>query len=430
MLLLDIIAAGQATAFDAVAATQAYIDTVPAEQVAQVAAYHEGQNWLNLASGVLAIVIFFVLLQIGFAKNLRDRFERSMPNWLARLPFIFVLILVATVLTFPLDYYVGFVREHAFDLATQDFGGWFGDYLTANAVGLAISSLSLWLLYALINWLKSSWWIVGAIGGGALVALLIMASPVYIAPLFNDYTPLEQGELRDGLEAIAAASGIPASDIVVYNASAQTTRLTANVSGLGSTVRIALGDTLLDQASEEEILSVMAHEIGHYVLGHTTRTIYFTVAILAFGFAFVHFSFGWANRRFGGSWSIRGIGDIAGLPLFLLLFTFYSTLLIPVQNNYVRWGEMEADAYGLEAARQPDGFATTALRISTYRKIEPSAIEEFLFHHHPSGRSRIERAMNWKAEQLALGADDQSTELALDRARSIFEESAQEDATE
>ncbi len=422
MAMLDVIMLAQTSAFDAVAATQAYLDTVPPEQAAKVAAYHEGQNWLNLWGNLLTIAIFVLLLQTGFSKALRNGMERGLPHWLAALPVIFVLLLASTVLTFPFAYYVGFMREHAFDLATQNFGEWFGDYLMASALSLVTSSLALWALYGLMRWLKNLWWIIGAVGGGAMVALLIMASPVYLDPLFNEYTPLEQGELRDGLEAIAEASGIPASDIVVYNASAQTNRITANVSGLGSTVRIALGDTLLDQASEEEILAVMAHEIGHYVLGHTYRTVIFSVFVLAAGFAFVHFSFGWANRRFGKTWDIKTIGDVAGLPLFLAIFTVYSTLLIPVQNNYVRWGEMEADAYGLDAARQPDGFATSALRISTYRKIDPSPLEEFLFHHHPSGRSRVMRAMEWKAEQLALGAADQTPELALERARSIFAE--------
>jgi STE24 endopeptidase len=174
----------------------------------------------------------------------------------------------------------------------------------------------------------------------------------------------------------------------------------------------------------------MAHEMGHYVLGHSYRMIYYFLAIALGGFLFVHFTFGWASRRFGAKWDIKNIGDIAGMPLFFALFAIYSTAITPVQYNIIRSGEVAADEFGLDAAREPDGFATTALRLSTYRELEPEPWEEFLFRHHPSGASRVRMAMEWKERELAAGATDIDPALRLDRARAIFAESPLADTGE
>jgi len=423
-MTIELITLAQSSAFDVAEATRAYLDAMPAAQAAQTADYHEGQIWLILWNGLVGIAILWILLQTKFAKGLRDRLEARMPKWLAPLPYAIVFLAVSTLIGLPLTIYEGFYREHQYGLATQTFGAWFGEWALQFGIGTLVFAIFLWVLYLVIKGFKRTWWVLGtAISAGFIYTMMLLA-PTYIAPMFNEYTSLEEGPLRDNILALAEVSDIPADDVFVYTSSDQTTRITANVAGVGSSIRIALGDTLVEQADLDEIRHVMAHEMGHYALGHTYQGFVFFTAVFGVGFAFIHFTFGWANRRFGARWDIQNIGDLAGMPLFFILFTVYTTLLTPIQYNYVRIGELAADRFAFEAAREPDGAATIALRLSTYRELEPEPWEEFLFRHHPSGATRVRMAMEWKAAELAAGAQDQTTDIQLERARSIFAEDA------
>jgi STE24 endopeptidase len=240
----------------------------------------------------------------------------------------------------------------------------------------------------------------------ALVFLVfvVLISPVYIDPLFNKYELLADVRVKDEIVRLARASGIETQDVYQFDASRQTTRVSANVSGFLGTMRIRLNDNLLNRSSLPEIKAVMGHEIGHYVLNHVYETIVFFAIVLVGGFAFVRSSFDSALRRWGSGWSIEGIGDVAGLPLLAALLSVYFFLLTPILNTYVRVNEAEADLYGLQAAREPEGFADVALKLGEYRKLEPGPIEEWLFFDHPSGRSRIRMAMQWKAAQRSIPA--------------------------
>jgi STE24 endopeptidase len=172
------------------------------------------------------------------------------------------------------------------------------------------------------------------------------------------------------------------------------------VSGLGSTMRITLNDNLLNRSTPEEIEAVMGHEMGHYVLNHVYKGITFFTIVIVLLFAFIKWSFGWATRRWGEKWGVRDIGDTAGLPIVVGALTIFFFVLSPLLVTYTRTAEAEADMFGLNASRQPDGFSQAALQLSEYRKLSPGPVEEFLFFDHPSGRNRIYRSMVWKAEHL------------------------------
>jgi STE24 endopeptidase len=228
-----------------------------------------------------------------------------------------------------------------------------------------------------------------------------MLFPVFIAPMFNTYTPMEQGELRDDILAFAQANGVPADNVYVYDRSRQTNSISANVSGFGGTTRISLADTLLQRSSPEAVRAVMGHEIGHYVLGHTYSLLVMNTGLILFSFAFVHFAFrGLAKNE---RWGVRDIADPAGLPLALILLAVVGLLTTPIQRNITRFHENQAYAFGLSAAREPDGFAEAAVLLSEYRKMEPSGLEEWVFYTHPSGWNRVHRAMVWKANEIAAG---------------------------
>jgi STE24 endopeptidase len=202
---------------------------------------------------------------------------------------------------------------------------------------------------------------------------------------------------------MARANEIPVKQVFEVDASRQTTRVSANVSGFLGTTRIALNDNLLKQCTLPEIRMVMAHEMGHYVLNHGAKLLtYFGIFILI-GFALARILFDAAVRRWGGKWGVRGISDPAGLPLLVLILGTLVFLATPFLNTVTRITEREADAFGINTSREPDGMAKATLKLGVYRKLDPTPLEEFIFFDHPSGRARIRMAMDWKAAHLPPG---------------------------
>jgi STE24 endopeptidase len=248
--------------------------------------------------------------------------------------------------------------------------------------------------------LGTRWWIWGAIVSVMLLAITVLIAPVYIAPLFNTYKKLEDPKIKDPILSMARANGIPATDVYEVDASRQSTRVSANVSGFLGTERITLNDNLLNRCTPEEIQGVMGHEMGHYVMHHIYKDILFYALFFLAGFAFLNWSLGWALARWGERWQIHGITDVAVLPLAALLLSIFFFVTTPIDNTWTRTEEYEADIFGLNAARQPDGEAAVDLKLGDYRKLDPSPIEEFIFFDHPSGRTRITAAMRWKRENL------------------------------
>ena len=201
---------------------------------------------------------------------------------------------------------------------------------------------------------------------------------------------------------MSRANGIPAKDVYEIDASRQTTRMSANVSGFANTMRITLNDNLLRRGSPEEIQAVMGHEMGHYVMNHIYKIIMFGLIVTILAFAYLRWTLGWTLQRWGEKRQIRGVGDTAVLPLVVLLVSIFSFVITPVMNTFTRTQEYEADMYGLNTSREPDGFAQAAIHLGEYRKMNPGPIEEWIFFDHPSGRNRIYAAMRWKAENLKL----------------------------
>jgi STE24 endopeptidase len=390
--------------FDPVAATHAYLATVPADEKARSDAYFEGGYWLILWGFLMSAAVYLLLLVTGWSARMRDLAERVTRFTALRTTLYWVQFLIVTsVLAFPLTVYAGFVREHAYDLATQRFGSWFGDQLKGLAVGLVFGGAFAVVIYAVLRRATRTWWIWGSVVTVLFQMLGALIAPVYIFPLFNTYTKLADPRVTAPILSMARANGIPASEVYEVNASRQSTRVSANVSGFLGTERITLNDNLLRRGSLPEIKAVMGHEMGHYVLNHVYKGILFFGVVVVMGFALLRWSVGRVLGRWGAAWGLRGVDDVAALPLLGLLVTIYGFLLTPIMNSYVRTQEYEADIFGLNAAREPDGAATIALKLGEYRKLDPGTLEELLFFDHPSGRTRIMAAMRWKAEHLGSG---------------------------
>jgi STE24 endopeptidase len=389
--------------FNSAAATDAYLAEIPATAREHSDAYFEGGYWLILWDFLYGAAICLLLLNLRWSaqmRNFAERLTRFKP--LQTIFYIVQYVVLTTILGFPLTVYEGYVREHKYGLATQTFGPWMGDQFKGLLVGLVLSALLGVVLFGVVRRLPRTWWIWGAAVTTAFLVFVALIAPVFIFPIFNKVTKLEDPKITQPILSLARANGIPAHDVYQIDASKQSTRMSANVSGFGKTMRITLNDNLLRRGSPDEIQAVMGHEMGHYVLNHVYNGILFMFIVIVVAFVFLKWSLEWSIARWGDTWQIRGIGDTAVLPLVILVISIFGFGITPLMNTFTRTQEYEADMYGLNASRKPDGFAQAAIHLGEYRKMSPGPIEEYVFYDHPSGRSRIFAAMRWKAENLAL----------------------------
>jgi STE24 endopeptidase len=387
--------------FNADTATDAYLALIPAEAKARSDAYFEGGYWLILWEFLWLAGSMLLLLNLRWSagmRNLAERITRFKP--LQTLIYLSEFIVVATLLGFPLSVYEDYFREHQYGLATQTFGPWLGDQFKSLLVNLILGGILGMALFGVVRKLQRTWWLWGAAVSIVFSVLVVLIAPVYLVPIFNKVNRLDDPKITQPILRLARANGIPARDVYEIDASKQTTRMSANVSGFGSTMRITMNDNLLRRGSPEEIQAVMGHEMGHYVLNHIYNGILFFSVLIVVLFAYLRWGIDASLKRWGEKWQIRGLGDPAIVPLAVLLLAIFIFVMTPVLNSFTRTQEHEADMFGLNASRQPDGMAQAAIHLGEYRKMNPGTVEEWIFFDHPSGRHRIHDAMVWKAENL------------------------------
>jgi STE24 endopeptidase len=390
-----------APSFDVEKATNAYLARVNGEARQKSDSYFEGGYWLILWDALYAIAVSALLLWSHISSRMRDIAEGITRSRFLQAPiYIAQYLVLTTVLTFPLTVYENFFREHEYGLSNQNFLQWFGDFGTGFIVDLIATVVLGTIVYSAIRASKRYWWAWGTLITMVFLVIGLVIAPVFVAPLFNHYEPLREGTLKHDILSLARSEGIPVTNVYEFDASRQTKRMSANVSGFLGTTRISMNDNLINRGSEREVLAVLGHEMGHYVLDHATRLILLMGLLIFVGFAFTAWGFEVLTDIFGGNWDVRTVDDPAGLPVLAALFTFYFLVTTPLQNTIVRTTEAQADIFGVNASRQPDGFAEAALHLSEYRKLEPSPLEEFVFYDHPSGRNRIHMMMVWKKEHL------------------------------
>ena len=392
---------GPAQPFDVKAAVDDYLARIPADKRTRSDAYFEGGYWLQLWDFLSVGVVMWILLRFRWSAWMRDvaeRVTRFKPLQTA-LYWVEFIVLVSVVL-FPLTVYEGFFREHKYGLSNLSFGQWMRDQVVDLGVTAVLGAILLVVLFSLVRKSGENWWVWGSLVSLIFTAFVVLIAPVFIFPLFNTFTKLEDPRIKEPILRLARANGIPATDVYVVDASRQSDRVSANVSGFGGTLRITLNDNLLKRCSLAGIESTMGHEMGHYVLNHVFKGLVLNGIVMVVMFALLNWGLNAGSARWGESWGIRGITDLAVLPLAVLLLATLSFLLTPVNNTITRAMEYEADMYGINASQQPDGEAEVDLMLGEYRKLDPGPIEEFIFFDHPSGRTRITAAMRWKAEHL------------------------------
>jgi len=383
------------------AATRAYLDAVSPERRAQTKAYAHGNYVLLFVDFAVSIALMVLLIALGISVRFRDLARRITRVRALQSVLYWIQFLVATtVVQFPLTLYTSYYREKQYDLLTQGLGGFLADQVKGLVIGCIIGGILVMLVYGVLRRAPRLWWVWLS---GVLVAFVVLAvaiAPVVIAPMFNKFTPIENVAIRDSILKMAHDHGIPADEVYQVDASQRTDRVSAYVNGMLGTMRIVMFDNTLKRCTPEEIQMIMGHEMGHYVLNHVWKGVAFFGVLIVVALLFVRWGFARALRRWPNT-GIEGIADVAGLPLLFVLFSIVVFVAMPIINTHTRWGESEADDFGLEASHQPDAAATTFLKLGEYRDLDPAPVIEMIFFDHPSGRNRIHNAMMWKHDHPA-----------------------------
>lgn len=385
--------------FDPAAETTRYIDSLGPVALQKAADYTLASHWMLLWGLLVSALVTWVIVRSGVLDRVSARLEQrgwALRTWLVGVTYF----LFSALISLPWGIYEEWGFQKSYGRTSQPLS----DFLMQDAIGIVISSLlgALFFLgiYALIRKAGKSWWIwSGGLAAFAGAATLIL-SPVVIEPLFNTYTPLQDGPVKAALVDMAAEAGIPADRIFVYDGSRQSNNFTANVSGLFGSKRIAISDVALKGASLDEVKAVTGHEIGHYVSGHIWRMVGVLILLAMTFFFLADRLFPRFARLFG---SYASIGEPQGLPILIFIVGFLALLAQPVMNAVVRQGEREADNYSLRHVNLPDALASALVKTAEYRYPRPTALQEALFYTHPSVEWRVRNAMEWKAKDLQKG---------------------------
>jgi Zn-dependent protease with chaperone function len=334
-----------------------------------------------------------VFLFSGFSARLRDFARGIGRNWYFTLClYLIVVVLLNYAANWPLDYYQGFIRPHAYGLSEQTFAKWFGDSLKELAVTLALGVLFLWLPLLLVKKSPRRWWLYAGLAMIPVYFFVQLVNPVVIEPLFNEITPIHDKVIEVRILAMAERAGIHGSRVFEVKKSVDTKTVNAYVTGFLGTKRIVLWDTILAKLDERELLFVMGHEMGHYVLGHVVKGILFLAALTFVAFYGIHRTAPVLIIRGRTRLGFDQLSDIAALPLMVLLLGVFSLLLAPIGFAYSRHLEHEADRFGLEITHYNHSAATgfTRLQEENLGVPRPGPIFTLLRATHPSIGDRID----------------------------------------
>jgi STE24 endopeptidase len=370
------------------------------EDVARGRAYMHGRYWL-FATGTLlrlAALAFLVFTPASAAlRNLAVRLTPAYPA-VAVAVYIAMLTVVFEILTLPLGFYAGYVREHAFSLSTQTAGAWFLDRLKGAAISLVLA-VALGSVLALLwrrypgRWVMPAW-----VLGGLAVILLVALAPVVIDPLFNTIRPLQDSALRQRVLTLADRAGLAVEQVYEADASRRTKKGNAYFTGLGATKRIVLYDNLVARSEPAAVELVLAHEMGHWKHAHIWQGIGLALVGMAVLLWCGSRVLAWAAEQ--RAFHLFGPADVAGLPLFLLVLFVLNLVGLPIQNAISRHFECQADWTSLELTKNTPAFirAEVDLARSNLADLNPSRSVVWLLYTHPPVAERIRMADTFAAE--------------------------------
>lgn len=296
---------------------------------------------------------------------------------------------------FPLHYYSDFVLERRFQLTNQRFQEWIKDDLKKGALSFFISAAFIYLFYFFLKTFPVTWWIWMASFWFAVTILLAKITPVVIIPLFFKYLPVDEN-LKSKIMDLSEKCGISILDVYKIDLSRKTNKLNAALTGFGGTKRVLLGDNLVNEFEEREVIGVLAHEFGHYKLAHIWKLLGFGL----FSIFFTFFVLNLAASGIAGSLQAEGIYDLRIFPSLMLIIFAAGFLILPLQNGFSRKLEKDADVFALKVTGDRDAFISLMEKLANKNLADPnpSRIIRFIFYDHPPVRERIDMARNISLE--------------------------------
>ncbi|MCD7034881.1 M48 family metallopeptidase [Metabacillus sp. GX 13764] len=353
--------------------------------------YSKMKDFIFLVTVPFEWFLYFVVLITGLSRKMQKWAEGTVKfSVLQTLIFLFWLSLLVSVLSLPVNYLSHMVSE-TYHISTQSLSGWLKDQLIDFWVNfLTMAVLAIVLLW-LIRKFEKRWWLYAWLLSIPFTLFLMFIQPVVIDPLYNKFYPLQNKQLETKILAMAHQANIPADHVYEVNMSAKTSTMNAYVTGIGSNSRIVLWDTTLKKLKENEILFIMAHEMGHYVMKHIYIGIAVYLALSFVGLFLVQKLMGWLIRRRGKLLKLSSVREISALPLFLLLISFLTFAVSPVTNWISRAQEKSADLYAMEMTGDHKAAVKTFQELSrnSLSQVNPPELVKILRYNHPTMSERI-----------------------------------------
>jgi len=356
--------------------------------------YNRVRRYLAFADFGVGLLLLVALLATGWSGQLRDLAYRM--GWqiysISIFFYLFFLLVLAKILGFGFDYY-SFALERRYKLSNQRIRAWLWDEAKGFLVGLFLSAVVVELLYFTIREFPLHWWILAWMLFIVLFIALAQLAPIVLFPIFYKFEPLEDEDLRRRLTMLSERAGTRVRGVYRWKLSEKSTKANAALTGLGSTRRIILADTLLDNYSGDEIEAVLAHELGHHVHRHILKSIFVQAAITLFGFWIANLALHYAVDHH----MFEELSDFANLPLLVLVSSLISVLLMPLLNAYSRFNERQADQYAFESINSVGPFISSMRKLAGQNLAEqtPSRWVEWLLQSHPAVSKRIAAAENF-----------------------------------
>ncbi len=361
--------------------------------------YHRLRRRFEVLTLLWGAVCFSAVLFSGASHRLRDLALSFAGGW--PLPavalMVVALVLVHELGALPLAWYGGYVLERRYELTRQGPAAWLADHVKGTLLGLVLACGVAVVVYWSMARFDGAWWLVAGGAMALLVALLATLAPVLLLPLFFRFRPLPRPELVARLQQLAADAGTRVMGVYEWALGAKSRKANAALTGIGSTRRIIVSDTMLEQYSDDEIAVVLAHELGHHVHFDIWRALIFEAALVLLGF----YATDTMLRAFGPSLGLVGIADPAGLPLLVLTAGAVSLVLTPLALALSRLHERRADRFALNLTGSAAAFRSAMRRLGAQNLAEerPSRLTRWLFYSHPPIEERIEAARRWEQDR-------------------------------
>lgn len=357
--------------------------------------YHRIKNRLFVINLIFTLSLLLIAIVSGFSVWLKTQLSglSAKPIALNSL-YIATLSAIFYLIGFPLEFYEGFILEHRFKLSNQNLSGYIKDNFKKSVISLVIGLVAIEFLYVFLGKYTAIWWMLAAGGWFFLTIILAKITPGILLPLFYKYIPLKDQELRDKILKMFLQEKTKLKDVYMIDFSSKTKKLNAAVAGFGKNRRVILTDTLLKDLSHDEIVSIVAHELGHYKNRDTIKIIALSAILSAALFYLSDIILKRSISFFGYS----SIADIAGFPLFALCMLILGLFVLPLQNGFIRHLETKADAFSLSLTKKPDVFIAMMEKLAekNLADMHPGKFIEIMLYDHPPIAKRIRLAEGFK----------------------------------